>query len=51
MKGNYRRLGQQRINKGFNVVPLDFFGISSGTYLLQVKIGQERLISRFVLLQ
>lgn len=51
MKGNYRGLGTQRINKGFNVVPLDFFGLSDGTYLLQVKIGQERLISRFVVVQ
>lgn len=51
MKGNYRILSQQQINKGFNVVPLDFFGLSDGTYLLQVKIGQERLISRFVLVQ
>jgi uncharacterized repeat protein (TIGR01451 family) len=51
IKGNYRSLGQQRINKGFNVVPLDFFGLSAGTYFLQVKTGQERLISRFVLVQ
>jgi uncharacterized repeat protein (TIGR01451 family) len=49
MKGNYRSLGQQQINKGFNVVPLDFFGVSAGTYILEVKIGQERLVSRFVL--
>jgi uncharacterized repeat protein (TIGR01451 family) len=51
MKGNYRSLGQQRINKGFNVIPLDFFGLSAGTYLLYVKTGKERLISRFVLVQ
>jgi hypothetical protein len=51
MKGDYRRLGQQQVNKGFNVVPLDFFGLSAGTYILEVKIGQERLFSRFVLLQ
>jgi uncharacterized repeat protein (TIGR01451 family) len=49
MKGNYRSLGQQQVSKGFNVVPLDFFGLSAGTYLLEVKIGQERLVSRFVL--
>jgi uncharacterized repeat protein (TIGR01451 family) len=51
MNGNYRSLGQQRIKKGFNVVPLDFFGLSAGAYFLQVKTGQERLISRFVLVQ
>ncbi len=49
LKGNYRPLGQRQINKGFNVVPLDFFGLSAGTYILEVKISQERLVSRFVL--
>jgi len=32
-------------------VPLDFFGLFAGSYLLQVKIGQEGLISQFVLVQ
>jgi hypothetical protein len=41
----------RRISKGFNVVPLDLFGLSAGTYLLQIKFAQERLVSRFVLVQ
>jgi hypothetical protein len=49
MKGNYRSQGQQQVSNGFNVVPLDFFRLSAGTYILEVKIGRERLLSRFVL--
>jgi uncharacterized repeat protein (TIGR01451 family) len=42
---------QQRISKGYNVVPLDLSTLNNGTYFLQVRVEGKQMVAPFVIAQ
>jgi uncharacterized repeat protein (TIGR01451 family) len=49
MQGRYRILDKQAISKGFNLIPLDLSALTNGIYILQAKMADKLLTTRFVL--
>jgi uncharacterized repeat protein (TIGR01451 family) len=51
MQGRSILSTQQKISKGYNVVPLDLSTINNGTYFLQVRVEGKQMVTPFVIAQ
>jgi uncharacterized repeat protein (TIGR01451 family) len=51
MQGRSVYTSQQRISKGYNVVPINFSTLKNGTYFLRVKAEGKQMVTPFVISQ